>query len=250
MARQLVGQLLGQAVSDVDPEPVDATVCPEPQRGQEVLADRSIVPVEVGLFLGEEVQVPLAVAHRLPGGAAEERLPVGRRHLAVLAEAVAEDVTVPLGRPGRSRERRPEPLVPIRGVVRHDVDDDPDAGSVQRGHHLVEVVQRAELRIDGAVVVDVVAAIGQRRGIERTQPDGVDAELGEVGHPRGDPSQVSDAVTVRVGEAAGVDLVDERLPPPVVCERVHDRVLGLGVHITPMKVRLGMVVEDADAPPT
>ena len=86
--------------------------------------------------------------------------------------------------------------------------------AVQRGDHLVEVGQRAEPRVDVAVVGDVVPAVGERGGVERAEPDRVDAERGEVRHPGGDAAQVADAVAVGVGEAARVDLVDDGLAPP------------------------------------
>ena len=44
----------------------------------------------------------------------------------------------------------------------------------------VEVGQRAEQRVDVAVVGDVVAAVGHRRGVERREPDRVDAEVAQV----------------------------------------------------------------------
>ena len=53
---------LHQAVRDVDPEPVDAAVKPEPDRLLEVGPDLRVGPVEIGLLGGEQVQVPLARA--------------------------------------------------------------------------------------------------------------------------------------------------------------------------------------------
>ena len=171
-----------------------------------------------GCSAGEEVAVPLPVRH------AGSR--PGRR-------SARPSPTAAGSRPGRcrrgrcsgpgppSRAARPAPRrtrVPVGGVVRHDVDDHLDAGGVRRGDQGVEVVQGAQLRGHVAVVVDVVAAVGQRGRVERAEPDGVDAQLGQVAHPRGDAGQVTDAVTVAVGEAAGVDLVDARLTPPVGVE--------------------------------
>ena len=70
--------VLLQRVGDVDPEPVDAAVQPEPQGALEVVDDLGVLPVEVGLLGGEQVEVPLAVGQPGPGRAAEDRLPVGR----------------------------------------------------------------------------------------------------------------------------------------------------------------------------
>ena len=135
--------------------------------------------------------------------------------LAVLALAVPEDVAVTGGGALRGREGLLEPFVPVRGVVRDDVGDQLDAGGVQRGGHLVEVLQGAELRVHVAVVVDVVAAVGERRGVERAEPDGVDPEFLQVRDLGGDALDVAQAVTVGIGEAARVDLVHGRLAPPV-----------------------------------
>ncbi len=212
---QRLGQVLDQRVRDVDAEAVDAPVAPEPQRRAEVGADLFVLPVEVGLLGCEQVQVPLSVGHPLPGAAAEDGLPVGGRQFPVLAPAVPEDVAVA----GRGTRARPqclaEPRVAVRGVVGHQVDDHLQAQPVGLGGHRVEVVQRAQPRVDVAVVVDVVAAVGEFGGVEGAQPQGIDAERGQVGQALGDAPQVSEPVAVGVGEAAGIDLVDDGLPPPV-----------------------------------
>ena len=82
------------------------------------------------------------------------------------------------------------------------------------GEQRVEVVERAEDRVDVAVVGDVVAEVRHRRGVERRQPDRLDAERRQVVEVAGDPRQVADAVAVGVGERAGVDLVDDPALPP------------------------------------
>ena len=83
----------------------------------------------------------------------------------------------------------------VGGVVGHQVDDDLQPAGVGGGDQRVEVRERAEQRIDVAVVADVVAEVRHGRGIERREPDGVDAELGEVVQPRVIP-RVADAVAV------------------------------------------------------
>jgi len=171
-----LGQVLGQAVRHVYAEPVDPAVGPEPQGGQEVIPDLAVRPVEVGLLGGEQVQVPLPVRDAGPGRAAEHGGPVRRGLRAVWALSVAEDVPVPGLRSLRGGQRLTEPGVPVRGVIRHDVDDDLDPPSVQAGGHLVEIGQRAKLRVDVAVVVYVIAAVREARGVERAEPDRVDVQ--------------------------------------------------------------------------
>ena len=86
---------------------------------------------------------------------------------------------------------------------------------VQLRDQLVELLERAEERVDVVVVGDVVAVVGHRRAVDRAQPDDVDAEQLEMVEVVQDPAEVADAVTVAVGEAARVDLVDHGGLPPV-----------------------------------
>ena len=78
----------------------------------------------------------------------------------------------------------------------------------------VEVGERAEDRIDVAVVGDVVAEVGHGRGVEGRDPDGVDAEGGEVVEAGEDAGEVADAVAVRVLKGARIDLIDDAVLPP------------------------------------
>jgi hypothetical protein len=102
----------------------------------------------------------------------------------------------------------------VGGVVDDEVHDELHAALVDGAEQGVEVGERAERRVDALVVGDVVARVVLRRGVHRREPDHVDAELGEVVQARRDPGQVADPVAVGVGEAAGVDLVDDRGLPP------------------------------------
>ena len=199
---------------DVDPEPVDAPVEPEAEDVLEHVADLGVAPVEVGLGAVEEVEVPLPVRHAGPRVAAEHRLPVVGRLGAVRSAAVAEEVAGPLRAARRRRQRGLEPRVLARGVVGDQVDDHLEPELVGPGQQRVGVRQRAEERVDVAVVGDVVAVVVLRRGVERRDPEGVDAEVAEVGQPRGDAREVADAVAVAVRERAHVDLVGDRLAPP------------------------------------
>jgi hypothetical protein len=65
--------------------------------------------------------------------------------------------------------------MPVRGVVGHEVKDDPYPTTMRFAQETVDVIKGPEDRVDGAVVHDVVAEIGHRRRIDRRNPDRVDA---------------------------------------------------------------------------
>ena len=88
----------------IDAEAVNAAVGPEPQRGVEVLTDLRVVPVKIGLFRGEKVQVPLPQGTGLgssllnyprPGTPAKAGGPIGRRQLAVVPQPIKESGSAP-----------------------------------------------------------------------------------------------------------------------------------------------------------
>ena len=226
-----LGQVLGHTGGGIDAEPVHTAVAPEAQDVQEVLAHGRVIPVEVGLLGGEDVEVPLPgpgragtgqgravradVVDALPGGAAEHGAPVVGRFAPPGARAGADVVQSALGGVRATGQGGAEPLVAVGGVVGDDVHHHLDASGVEGGDHAVEVLQGADLGGDLAVVVDVVTAVGQGGGVEGGEPDGVDAEGRQVGDAAGDAGEVADAVAVGVGEGARVDLVDDGVLPPL-----------------------------------
>ena len=104
--------------------------------------------------------------------------------------------------------------MPIGTMVGNDVDDDPDAEIGSFFDQLLGLSQGPEHRIDVAVVGDVVAAVRHRGGVPGREPDGIDAEVAQVGKLRPHAGQIPDAVPVAVREAADVHLVDRSATPP------------------------------------
>ena len=87
--RQLLRELgiLLQQSRRVDAHAGDAAVEPEAQNVLVLLPDLRVLPIEIGLLRGKQVEVPLAVGDARPGRAAEDRLPLVRWQLALGALA-------------------------------------------------------------------------------------------------------------------------------------------------------------------
>jgi hypothetical protein len=101
------------------------------------------------------------------------------------------------------------------GVVGHQVDDHPDAVVVGVVEEVVEGLHVAEDGVDVARVGDVVAVVDHGGGVERGQPDGVDAEELQVAQPGAHAFEVAQAVAVGIREGPDVDLVEHRVAPPL-----------------------------------
>ena len=105
---------LNHAVCHVDSETGCAAVKPEAQDAVELVAHLWVLPVQVGLRRVKDVQVPLPggairFGNTGPGDVTENRLPVVRRQLTVLAATITEHVARALGaaRPGCKRRLEP-----------------------------------------------------------------------------------------------------------------------------------------------
>ncbi len=219
-----VGRVVAQQIvldggeDGVDPEAVDAAPEPEAHHLGHRLGHGRVAPVQIGLLRIERVEVEL-LAGRVPcpGAAAERRLPVRRR--SAEGRRIGPDVPVALGALSR-RAALDEPRVIGRGVARDEIQEEAHPARVACRDQRVEIGQGAVLGRDVGVVADVVTEVVEWRGIHRREPDGVHAQrrIGprQVIEAFDDAAQVADAVTVRIGEAARVDLVDDRAFPPAV----------------------------------
>ena len=103
----------------------------------------------------------------------------------------------------------------IGRVVQDEVGDDADIALLGLRNQAVEIGHRAVLRVDSPVVRNVIPEIDLWRGIERRDPDGVDAEFLEIIQMLGDAIQVADSVSVCICEAAGINFVNYGALPPL-----------------------------------
>jgi hypothetical protein len=212
--------VLGDQVDDVHPKAVGAALEPPPHHRVDRFADLNVLPVQVRLLAGEQVQVVLARALVvLPRRTGEERPPVVGLGTLLARHGAVAGGSPPVPVPFRVVLRRPrlhEPGVLVGGVVDDQVHHQLEATTVYVGQQPVELLQRPEQRVDVLVVADVVAVVVHRRAIHRRQPENVDPQRDQMVEASADAGQVTRAVAVPVGEAAGVDLVDDGATPPLV----------------------------------
>ena len=110
-------------------------------------------------------------------------------------------------------------------MVHDEIGDDADAAAVRGVEQFDEIVDGAELGQHLVEVADVVAAVAQRRVVERRQPKTVDAKPLQVVELFGQPTQVTAAVGVGVVERPHQHLVEHRTLEP-------GAVLGQGAGVT------------------
>ena len=211
-------------VDRVEAEAVDAALQPEADGLEQRVLHGAVVEIEVRLLGEEIVQVVLAAARvPLPGRAAEDRQPVvGRRAVRL---GVGPDVPVGLGIVA-ARTAFPEPGMLVGGVRDDRIDHHAQPEPVRLVDQRVEIGERAEHRIDVAIVGDVVAEILHRRLEEGRDPDRVGAERRRCAASRRMmPLRSPMPSPFEVLEAARIDLVDHRAAPPVAVrlERRRDR---------------------------
>ena len=102
----------------------------------------------------------------------------------------------------------------VGGVVDDEFGHHLQSEPVRFAQHGAKIVERAVLRMDALIVGNVVAIVLERRGVERHQPDRVDAEVADVVEFGGESRKIADAVVVRIEERLDVELIDDRVLVP------------------------------------
>ena len=195
-------------IGDVQSKSVRAARQPMFQHVERSPARASIAPVQLGLLAQEFVMVMLA-ARRLirPGRSAERRQPVVRRRSVGAcgsAQTYQSDFAPPAPAIG-------EPGMFVRRVAENFVDDDSSARAHARPFkQRVEIGQRAVVGMNAFIVRDVIAPVAVGRGMDRRQPDRIDAQLRDVIELGDQAGEIALPVAIAVAEAADIDLIDRR----------------------------------------
>jgi len=118
-----------------------------------------------------------------------------------------------------------EPRVLVRSVVDDQFGDHPQPACMGFGDKTPGVGHGPVVAVYATVFGDVIAVVTAWRRVERQQPDGVYAEVGDVVELGDQPRKVTDAIVIGVEEGFDVDLINHRVLVP---ERVFDKSGSLG----------------------
>ena len=204
--------IVHRMVERIEAEAVHPAIQPETHDVQQRILNHRVVDVKLGLA-GEELVHIILAPSRVPGPgrAAEHRLPIIGR--AAVGLGIGPDIPVGL-RIGAAGPALCKPTVLIGTMGIDLINGDLQAQCVRAGNERVEIGERAEDRIDVAIIGDIIAEIAHGRGEEGRYPDRVHAQFGDMLQSLGDAVQVTHAVMIAVLKAARINLIDHRALPP------------------------------------
>ena len=192
----------------VEAQAIHAEIEPEVHDLDDFLVNFGIVEIQVRLMRKKPVP-EISLGDVVPGPIGNFDVFENDARMAVLRRGVGPDVKVPPAAAGGRAAGALEPRVLIGGVVEHQLGDYAEPALVRLAETFFKIVERAIRRVYAGVVRDVVAVVFQRRGIERQEPDGGDAEVLDVIQLLGESPEIAGAVAVGIEEGADVDFVDD-----------------------------------------
>ena len=110
----------------------------------------------------------------------------------------------------------------VRAVVQYQIHDDADSSLFALRNQLVHVSQISENRINILVIGNVIAIVVLRGAEYGRQPDSVNAKLLQIGKLPDNSLEIADAVCVAVVKASGINLLNNRLLPPLCLLFFHN----------------------------
>ena len=198
-------------VNDVDnvaTETDHTLIQPKAHNALDLLEHLGVVPVEVGLLFGEQVQVVfvLAISKPRPRTLGKKVAPVVG-DLAVLP--FFDDVIVLVF--FFARKRAAEPFVLVGRVIDNEIHHNADASLFCLGNQLLKVCHRAKLGLNGGVVGNVVAVVIVGADVDGREPDGIDAKIGKMIQSLNNAAQIPHPVAGGILEGSRVNLIYDHI---------------------------------------
>src|SRR5262249_10928721 len=186
-----------------------------------------VVEIQVGLMRIEAMPV-VRLGNRVPGPVRGFRVDKNDPRVGMGLVVVRPYVIAPRRGAGLCRAGTLKPGMLVRGVVDDQLADDAYVALVCAGDDAAKIRQRAVVRVDVAIIGNVVAVVAPWRRVERQQPDRIDAEAGDVIELLQQAGKIAHPVVVRVKKRFDVKMIDDRVLVP---ERVvHHREMALSSH--------------------
>ena len=106
----------------------------------------------------------------------------------------------------------------IGRVIDDKVDEHADAALLRTVGEIDEIAERAIAVIDAIVVRHVVPVVTMRRGLERHQPNGCDAQAMEIVQASLQPAEVANAIAIGIHVGADRQAIDDGVLVPKVTD--------------------------------
>src|SRR5262245_3631836 len=106
----------------------------------------------------------------------------------------------------------------IGGVVHNQINEHANATLLGAMGKIDKIAKCAVARIDAVIVRDVVPVIAMRRGLERHQPNGGDAEAVQIVEPPRQAAKIADAVTIGIHVGADREAINDGILVPEVAD--------------------------------
>ncbi len=170
-----------------------------------------VMIIQVGLLFRKQMQIILAAfLVKLPAVLGKKTGPVVRRFPIL---PWSPDIIVPVWAVFISAFLKPR--VFIGGMVDYQVQNDFDIPFPGFINQLFHICHGAKIKMNIAVIADIVAIVGIRRWINRAEPQDANAKILQVVQVLEDARQITNTVPVCILKAAGINLIDHPILPPL-----------------------------------
>ena len=103
----------------------------------------------------------------------------------------------------------------IRGMVDHQVHDDPDSPLLCLSQEFFHIGHVPKDVSNGLIIRNIITVVIHGRLVNRREPDGRDPQFLQVIQLTDNPLQVTDSIPITVHKGLGIDLINASLVPPV-----------------------------------